>query len=120
LNVTVIAPGTTVLLGPHGDITGPIVGRIDKVQLGVGLVPRYFVSWWDGRTLQTSEFDAGEFRVDGRIPENTVRIGFATTPERRTVGPLTEGTERKGGQNPPNTSVGRPPPPQGSGGKEHQ
>lgn len=36
--------------------------------------------------------------------------------KRKQVGPLTEGTYRKGGQNPPNTNTQRPPPPKGSGG----
>lgn len=37
--------------------------------------------------------------------------------ERRKITPLEEGTYRKGGRNPPNTSDKRPPPPKGSGGK---
>jgi hypothetical protein len=37
--------------------------------------------------------------------------------ERKIVTPLTEGYVSKGGQNPPNASVARPPAPQGSGGQ---
>mgnify|MGYP001589052773 CR=1 FL=1 len=69
MDIVITAPGTEVLLGPDK----AIVGRIDKVQICAGLVPRYFISWWDGRTLNTSDFDACEFKP---VAANTLHICF--------------------------------------------
>jgi len=45
------------------------------------------------------------------------QVNFGFLYGGKPVRPLEEGSENKGGQNPPNTSSKRPPLPQGSGGK---
>jgi hypothetical protein len=68
---TVYAPGTVVVIYPHGD---PFSGTVIDVSIGIGGHVMYNVTWWSGRERTTGWVHDFEVKP---VNDGAKTIGFA-------------------------------------------
>jgi hypothetical protein len=72
-DVTVVAPGTPVKIGPAGDRIDAVITAVQIRESGVS----YLVAWFDGRQRREEYVTLMEvYAVE--VPVSTTRVGFTT------------------------------------------